>query len=95
MGRYSIDKIPSDVLEELAERHRLTRKAAGYSQAELATRAGVSLGSLKRFEHTGQVSLESLLKLLHVLNRLEDMNHVLAPRHLEDAARLFSDTTRR
>ena len=47
------------------------------SQAELAKRSGVSLGCLKRFERTGQISLESLLWLVNVLNRLDDYELVL------------------
>jgi hypothetical protein len=45
----------------------------------LAKRSGVSLGSLKRFETTGQISLESLLLLADVLNRLDDFDAVLKP----------------
>ncbi|HFU74811.1 MAG TPA: XRE family transcriptional regulator, partial [Arcobacter sp.] len=43
---------------------------------ECATRSGVSLGSLKRFERTGQISLESLLKLAFVLECLGDFSSV-------------------
>jgi transcriptional regulator with XRE-family HTH domain len=32
---------------ELAHRHKKLRKQAGYTQSELASRSGVSLGSLK------------------------------------------------
>ena len=67
MARYGINKKPFDFLEEIALRHKTLRKQAGYSQSELAKRSGVSLGSLKRFETTGQISLESLLKLMELL----------------------------
>lgn len=46
------------------------------TQEGLAQRSGVSLGSLKRFEHTGQISLESLLKLALVLGCLDDFSAV-------------------
>ena len=32
----------------------------------MAERSGVSLGSLKSFENTGKISLDSLLKLMHL-----------------------------
>jgi transcriptional regulator with XRE-family HTH domain len=45
-------------------------------QAALAEKSGVSLGSLKRFEQTGQISLESLLILSHFFDRLTDFDTV-------------------
>ncbi len=40
----------------------------------LAERSGVSLGSLRRFEASGKVSLQTLLKLAFTLGRLDDFN---------------------
>ncbi len=61
---------PSEMMETLKTKFRQRRKALGYTQPELASRSGVSLGSLKRFERFGQISLESLLKLALVLECL-------------------------
>ena len=44
MAKYSIDKLPKDVLLNTAMKVRKLRKEAGYSQAEMARRSGVSLG---------------------------------------------------
>ena len=77
MNNYSITKLPRQVLKNTAAKLRVLRRQNKYSQAELADRSGVSLGSLKRFETTGQVSLESFLKLLHVLDRLEEFDTIL------------------
>jgi len=52
------------------------RLAMSYTQNECATRSRVSLGSLKRFESSGQIALESLLKLALVLECLEDFSAV-------------------
>ena len=79
MNPYSVKPLPSDIQASLAVRFRKLRKAQGYSQEEMAKRSGVSLGSLKRFENTGLISLESLLKLSHLLDRLEDFKGVFAP----------------
>ena len=79
MNKYSVKPIPSDIQSALAERFRKLRKAEGYSQTEMAQRSGVSLGSLKRFELTGQISLESLLKLAYLLDRLDDFMKVFEP----------------
>ena len=79
MNKYSIDKFPSDVRIEIVQKHKKLRKQQGLSQIELAERSGVSLGSLKRFETKGQVSLESLWKLVFILGRLSDFENVLKP----------------
>jgi transcriptional regulator with XRE-family HTH domain len=95
MLNFSLAKTPSDLLQTLAKRHHILRKKNGYSQQELADRSGVSLGSIKRFERTGLISLESLLKLAHVLNRLEDFDKVFENQNnLDDLEKLFSDKTR-
>ena len=62
-----LPKTPQDVMQELKEKYKTRRKQLKLSQQELSTRADVSLGSLKRFETTGKISLESLLKLAFVL----------------------------
>jgi transcriptional regulator with XRE-family HTH domain len=95
MGRYGIDKKPSDFLEDLAIKHKFLRKQTGLSQSELAKRSGVSLGSIKRFELSGQISLESILKLAHVLNRINDFEQIFKPtENLKEIDKLFSDKTR-
>ena len=76
MNPYSLKPLPSDIQASWADKFRVLRKAEGYSQEEMAKRSGVSLGSLKRFENTGQISLESLLKLSHLLDRLDDFKTV-------------------
>lgn len=73
---YSLSSTPTDMSKALAERHKALRKHLKMSQTEMAERSGVSLGSLKRFEGTGQISLESLLKLAHLMNRLGDFESI-------------------
>jgi len=69
-----LPKNPTDIMQELQTKFKERRKSLGYTQNELATRSGVSLGSLKRFEGSGQISLESLLKLALVLECLGDFS---------------------
>jgi transcriptional regulator with XRE-family HTH domain len=90
MNKYSVDKLPRDIRIEIAHKHRKLRKQRGFSQTELAERSGVSLGSLKRFETKGQISLQSLLKLVFVLDRLSDFEGVLKPdENLSHIEKLF------
>ena len=77
-------KSPKDVLEEVRDRFKRRRLALNLSQAGLAKRSSVALGSLKRFETTGLVAFDSLLKLALVLDCLGDFDGLAA----EDAQSL-------
>ena len=84
-----LPKNPYDIMQELRDRFKARRLAIGYTQKGLSARSGVSLGSLKRFESSGQISLESLLKLALVLECLEDFDGVcgereVMPKSIED-----------
>jgi len=89
---YSLEPTPLKVSKALAERHRSLRKQLKMSQEEIAERSGVSLGSLKRFENTGKISLDSLLKLMHLLGRLNEFdNLLLVKENPDDIKKLFKD----
>lgn len=91
MKNYSLIKSPSEVQLELASRFREIRRNKKVSQSQLANKSGVSLGSIKRFEQTGQISLESLLKLAHLFDRLSDFDTVFKiDADLKEIAKLFS-----
>lgn len=78
-----------DVAEGIARRFKTRRLLANLTQRKLASRSGVSLSSLKRFEHDGQISLDSLLKVASVLSCLSDFNALAAnPSRLEAAESL-------
>tara|TARA_Y100000310_G_C20183702_1_gene579361 strand:- start:121 stop:348 length:228 start_codon:yes stop_codon:yes gene_type:complete len=64
----------------MALKVKTLRKEQSITQSALSKKSGVSYGSIKRFETTGQISLESLLKIAHVLGRLEDFDLVLNKR---------------
>jgi transcriptional regulator with XRE-family HTH domain len=64
---------------EVAAQAKALRLARGWKQITLAERSGVSLASLRRFEDSGKVSLQSLLNLAFALNRLEDFEALLQP----------------
>ena len=70
---------PEQVSQSLAARIKALRLAKGWKQTTLAQRAGVSLASLRRFEESGRISLQSLLDLAFALNRLDDFEAMLKP----------------
>ncbi len=69
-------KTPSDVQKELAGRFKSRRLVLNLTQEGLAARSGVSWSSLKRFERTGLIALDALLKLAIVLDCLGDFDLV-------------------
>lgn len=87
-------KTPDAIQEELAERVRMRRKELGLSQERLAMRSGVSLGSLKRFERTHEISLASLVKLSVALDCREDFDALFARRHFGSIAEVIADARR-
>jgi len=62
------------VRDGLAVRFRKRRKESGLSQRELSRRSGVSYGSIRRFESSGEISLFSLLKISSAIGCLEEFN---------------------
>lgn len=57
-----------EINNEIADRLVKLRKRKKITQKELAVKSGVSLGSLKRFEQSGEISLQSLTKLAIALD---------------------------
>lgn len=65
-------KTPKEISEQIASNVRERRKEAKLTQKQLSEKSGVSLGSLKRFENTGEISLKSLLRISLILGYEED-----------------------
>ena len=59
--------------QKLAQRVRNIRKRRSISQEKLAAMSGVSHGSIKRFETTGQISLISLTKIAMALDIADEL----------------------
>ena len=67
-------KTPADICRDVALRAKGRRRSLGLTQSQLASKAGVSLGSLRRFEQTGEVSLHSLVRIATALDCQEDFD---------------------
>lgn len=82
----------------IANRLRRRRLDAGWTQSELSDRSGVPLGTLKRFESTGNISLDTLLRLARSLGALPDFDTLFpAPVYssIDDVIRATSIPTRK
>ncbi len=69
-------KTPNEISLDLAMKAKSQRLSLNLTQVGLAKRSGVTLPSLKRFERTGLISLDSLLKIALALGALEDFETV-------------------
>ncbi len=67
---------PNKQLLSLRDRFKQRRLSLNYTQNTLSVMAGVSLGSIKRFESSGEISLKSLLKLSLTLECLDDFSTI-------------------
>uniref|UniRef100_UPI002672392B helix-turn-helix domain-containing protein n=1 Tax=Fusobacterium ulcerans TaxID=861 RepID=UPI002672392B len=61
-------KTPKEIQLEIAKNVKKRRKELRITQEEFAKKSGVSFGSIKRFENTGEISLFSLVKIAIILN---------------------------
>jgi transcriptional regulator with XRE-family HTH domain len=75
-------KTPKGSCQIIAKNERAQRKARKLSMEKFAEISGVSLGSLKRFENTGEISLVSLLKLAIVLDCAEEFEQLFVKEHI-------------
>ena len=67
-------KTPREIIKELVQKIQKRRKKLKISQADLAKRSGVSLGSIKIFETKYQISLSSLIKIAIALDVEDDFD---------------------
>jgi len=82
----------------LAKQTQAKRLFLNLSQKTLSERSGVSFGVLKKFERTGKISLESLLKIamtLGVLENFKDLFKEIPLEHFSSLDDLMKDNTRK
>lgn len=61
---------------QIAKRFRSIRKSKKVSQQRLSVISGVSYASIRRFEKSGNISLESLVKLALALQLYDDLDNL-------------------
>lgn len=71
---------PAEICALLGARARQFRLAQNLTQAELALRAGVSFGAVRKLETDGQTTLATFICCVQALGAETDLEPVLAPR---------------
>ena len=90
MGEYGDQRSPKEVMLLLSKNIITLRKQMKMSQKELSERSGVAYASVRKFESTGIISLESLLKVCEALKRLTDFESILRPSDMKRKKDLFN-----
>lgn len=83
---------PREVAERLGARMMALRLARDWRRTTLAERAGVSPATVARFESSGQITLENLLKLAHALDALDAFEGVFVQAPATSIAELEQHT---
>ena len=89
---------PHEMGQHIAHQVQLRRLSLNLSQKTVSERSGVSFGVVKKFERTGKISLESLLKLaltLDALNEFKDLFKEKAPENLISLDELLKEKKRK
>ena len=89
-------KKPEEIVTLLCERLRKERLYLEMTQADLATRAGISVNTVSNLEAGRNVSFENLVRVAMVLGRLQELEELFKP-HLNsvnDILRYESNTAR-
>ena len=77
---------------KLAQRIRNIRNRRSISQEKLASMSGVSYGSVKRFESTGQISLLSLTKIAMALDIADELRNIFSQVPYRDIKEVINET---
>ena len=83
---------PEELDQKLAQRVRKIRKRRSITQEKLASISGVSYGSIKRFETTGQISLLSLTKISIALDLADELRNIFTQVPYKDIQEVINET---
>ena len=83
-------KTPNEMAMDTAERFRRIRKAKGVTIKELSEKSGVPYSTIRRFEHSGEMSFTSLVKIASALGEDRQITGLFAdyvPGSIEEVIR--------
>lgn len=81
---------PGKITQKIAERVKRNRLELNLSQSALAARSGVSLGSLKRFEQSAEISLKNLVMLAIALNATQEFSSLFSVKQYKSIDELLA-----
>lgn len=82
---------PNEISGAIVENVRARRKEAHLTQKQLSQKSGVSLGSIKRFERTGEIALISLIRISVALGCQEDFLQLFAKKQYQSIQEIIDE----
>jgi len=90
---------PGIALKKIAESVKNHRIAHEFTQEELSQRAQVPLGTLRRFEQTGEIAFSTLIQILGVLHLLDQLVLALEfkpqPKSIREVEKMYLQAKRK
>ena len=86
---------PPAIMQGIAERVKRNRLELNLTQKALALRSGVSFGSLRKFETTGEISLKSLVKIAIALDVSDDFMALFSRKQYKSIDELLQKTEKK
>jgi len=83
------DSNPKAIMKNIAERVKRNRLELNLSQSAMAAKSGVSMGSLKRFELTSEISLKNLVMLAVALDATQEFSVLFTGRRYQSIDELL------
>lgn len=81
MDNYFLNqKTPNEINMGIAKKIKDIRKHKKLSREKISQKSGVSFGSVKRFESTGEISLMSLTKIAIALGCEDELDNLFSQR---------------
>lgn len=77
LDNYTLDN-SEDVAKEVAENFRRRRVEKNITRQHIAERSGVSISTVARFERTGLIAFESLIRLAMALGYIADIRNLFS-----------------
>jgi transcriptional regulator with XRE-family HTH domain len=71
MEKLMVFETTNEIIKDVAKRFKKIRKSKNITQLQLSKSSNVSYGTIKRFETTGEISLNSLTKLCVALDMVD------------------------
>ncbi len=90
MGQF-VWETAEELDQKLAQRVRNIRRRRSISQEKLASMSGVSLGSVKRFETSGQISLISLTRIAIALDLADELRNLFIQAPYKDIQEVINE----
>ncbi|MDZ4204200.1 MAG: helix-turn-helix transcriptional regulator [Bacteroidales bacterium] len=82
---------PTTICQSVAGRVKGRRLEMNLKQTGLASRAGVNIETYRKFERTGEISLQNLVKIAFALNMTSDFNSLFTEKQYQNIDELLAE----